>query len=173
MQLIRQPDGESLCGQACVAMAAHTTLAAAIRAVGHRRQRGTHTWELVAALAVLGVSCAPRLQRAKHVAGIPVLPPCAIIAIRRDGSKHRWHWMIWCGVVLDPAGLWPAFYGSDWRITSFLQIHNSGAPLKSALYFPQRCAVIAQRSCGDVRERTAVWQRNENEKQQTCQQAWN
>ena len=157
MHLIRQPEGGSLCGQACVAMAAGVTLAAAIRAVGHRLSRGTYTCELVAAFGVLGVSCATRLKRARHVAGIPVLPPRAVIAIRRDGNRQRWHWILcWDGLIMDPAGLWPDYYGSDWKITSFLQIH---APAKIALYFPVRknAAQLLLQQFNDVREKD-TWQ---------------
>jgi hypothetical protein len=168
MHLIRQPEGGSCCGQACVAMAAGVTLATAISAVGHDRRRGTHTWELVAAFALLGVACAPRLRRTKHVAGMPVLPPRAIVAIRRDGaSKKRWHWLLtWDGVIMDPAGLWPGFYGSDWRMTSHLQIH-SGVTHRIALYFPVRnnaAQILLQQVC-DVRENKAIWQHDEERRE--------
>lgn len=121
MKLILQPEGSSLCGQCCVAMAAGVSLKRAKTAVGH--ERGTHTSEVVAALRILGVSCADRLRRVRRAN--PVLPQRAIIAIHRPASEDRngrAHWMLhWDGKVFDPGGRWPDGY-QNWRITSYLEI---------------------------------------------------
>lgn len=121
--LIVQPEGSSLCGQACVAMAAGVSLDRAIEAVGHAKKRGTYTREIVAGLRSLGIPSATRckpLSKRK-----PVLPKRGLLAIFRDESNKRpqkFHWMlIWDGHIFDPGGRWPDGY-DGWRITSYLEI---------------------------------------------------
>ena len=122
MLRIQQPEGSSLCGQSCVAMAAGVSLDRAIEAVGHGSLRGTYTREVVAALRSLGVSCADRMRLVKR--NLPVLPKRGIVAINQPGIiSGRFHWMLtWDGEMLDPAGRWPDYEG--WRITSFLEIFS-------------------------------------------------
>lgn len=130
MKLIRQPEESSLCGQACVAMAAGVTLEEAIEAVGHRRKRGTLTREVVAGLRSFGLKCADRARKVSRIR--PVFPKRAVLALRKpkpnpDGKKNyesgNWHWLlVWDGEVYDPSGLtWPDDY-KGWRVTSYLGI---------------------------------------------------
>jgi hypothetical protein len=127
MQLVLQPEGSSLCGQACVAMAAGVSLEAATKAVGHGKERGTYTREIIAALRALNISCADRCRRIGRVKSF--LPPRGLIVISRpkkEGRRRRslFHWMlVWDGVVYDPGGCWPGGY-VDWRITSYLEIYR-------------------------------------------------
>jgi hypothetical protein len=127
MNLVRQPEGSSLCGQACVAMVAGVTLDESVSAVGHKH--GTYTREIVKALRALGVPCPDRLRRVSRVR--PVLPQRAIVAVvkwatRPDGKRkqRRAHWMVaWDGVIYDPEDSWPALYERNgWTITSYLEL---------------------------------------------------
>ncbi len=119
IDLVRQPDGSSLCGQCCVAMAAKVSLKDAIAAVGHEKKRGTHTHEVIAALRKLGVGCSGKLKRVSRTK--PILPQRAMVVITT--GKTRWHWMlVWDGVVYDPEGRWPDYHG--WRISSCLEIES-------------------------------------------------
>jgi hypothetical protein len=118
MKHVRQPEGSSLCGQACIAMAADVSLDRAVEAVGHSKPRGTYTSEVIAALRLLGVGCADRLRRVSRQK--PVLPARAMLHINNDGGRS--HWMLtWDGVIYDPEDRWPDYTG--WRITSYLEIH--------------------------------------------------
>jgi hypothetical protein len=129
MDLIRQPEGSSLCGQACIAMVAGVSLERAIAAVGHGRRGGTVTREIVRALRSLGVECAEKLRSVNRKR--PVLPKRAIVnickyVVRPDGKrKQRFaHWMVtWDGEIYDPGGAWPEVYRENgWTITSYLEI---------------------------------------------------
>lgn len=121
--LVVQPDGSSLCGQACVAMAAGVSLDRAVEAVGHIKERGTHTHEVVKALRLLGVPCASKMKRLGKVK--PVMPKRGFLHINRpEGNKRnaKFHWMlIWDGKIFDPGNRWPEGY-NGWRITSYLEI---------------------------------------------------
>jgi hypothetical protein len=120
MNLVRQPDGSSYCGQACVAMIAGVSLEDALAACKpHPRGGGTVTPEVVAALRKFGVRCADR--RCRRVSREkPVLPQRALLSIMRP-KRNRWHWMVtWDGVIYDPADRWPEYEG--WRTTSYLEI---------------------------------------------------
>jgi hypothetical protein len=117
-RLVRQPKGSSLCGQACVAMAAGVCLGAAIRAVGHRRS--TSTREVISALRRLGVGCADRCRRISRAR--PTYPPRALVVVRRD-RRRCFHWVYYKdGVFLDPEGEWPRYDG--WRVTSYLEVFS-------------------------------------------------
>lgn len=127
MKLIRQPEGSSLCGQACIAMIAGVTLDEAIAACKpHPRGGGTTTPEVVAALRKFGVRCADkRCRRVSRL--LPALPPRALVSIARYDTQEgkrvssRYHWMVtWDGVMYDPEDLWPKYSG--WRITSYLEV---------------------------------------------------
>lgn len=118
VRLVRQPEGTSLCGQACVAMAAGVSLDRAIRVVGHSKPRGTHTWEVVKALRNLGVSCSDRCRRISR--NRPEYPSKAILVVRQNGNR-LYHWVYYEeGVFYDPEDRWPRYDG--WRVTSFLEI---------------------------------------------------
>jgi hypothetical protein len=120
IRLVTQPDGSSLCGQCCVAMAAGVTLDRAIEALGHRKDRGTDTREVVAALRSLGVGCADRCKRVSRQR--PVFPAKAFLAVNKPGViTPRCHWMLtWDGKIYDPSNAWPNY--RDWRITSYLEL---------------------------------------------------
>lgn len=120
---LHQPEGSSLCGQTCVAMAAGVSLDRAIEVFGNRNS--TYTRQLVAALRVLGLECADRLRR---VSKNRVTPPRAILCARWLNRKRKprlWHWvLVWDGRVYDPAGRYPEGYGSDCEFTSYLEIFS-------------------------------------------------
>lgn len=118
MTLVSAPTGTSLCGQACVAMAAGISLAEAVKAVGHEKAIGTETWEIVAALRKLGLKCADRCRRVSK--RVPIYPPRALLVIRTK-NKKLYHWMLyWDGVVWDPREQYPNYDG--WEVTSYLEI---------------------------------------------------
>lgn len=120
LRLIRQPEGSSLCGQCCLAMAAGVPLETALRAIGHRRASGTTTADLVAGLARLGISSQSRCRRISRAT--PAYPPRSLLVVR-NGTGKRYHWMLhWDGIIYDPSGRWPDYEG--WRITSYLEIHR-------------------------------------------------
>lgn len=105
-------------------MAAGVSLDRAIEVVGHGKERGTYTYEVVAAFKTLGVPCASRLKR---LGKNQVLPKRALVSIHRpEGSKRpaKSHWMLtWDGQMYDPGGRWPEGY-TGWRITSYLEISS-------------------------------------------------
>lgn len=124
MEPMLQPQGSSLCGQTCVAMAAGVSLESAIEAVGHARRRGTYTSELVGGLRALGVECASRLRLVSRLR--PLLPKRAIVSMvvikQSPREARRGHWMLaWDGVIYDPEGMWPGGY-TGWKLTSYLEI---------------------------------------------------
>lgn len=117
-RVIRQPEGSSLCGQACVAMAAGVSLDRAIKVVGH--EGGTTTAEVREALRDLGVGCADKLRRISRQRPHP--PKRAVLAVK--GIRNwRWHWVLtWDGEIYDPAGYNLSDY-KHWKITSYLEIY--------------------------------------------------
>lgn len=124
MNLIIAPEGSNCCGQACVAMAAGVSLDRAIEAVGHKKQRGTRTKEIIAALHSLGIKTAAKVRPMSRTK--PVLPKRAMVSIctNKVGREYKLgHWLLyWDGVMYDPRGTWPEGY-RDWVITSFLEIY--------------------------------------------------
>lgn len=124
MQLIVQPEGSSLCGQTCVAMAADCSLELAINVIGH--DGCTSAAELAKALRSLGLRTAGKLQRISRAR--PILPRRAVVLIHRPeapGRRYKSHWMLlWDGVLLDPGGRWPSGY-RNWRINSYLEIKEA------------------------------------------------
>lgn len=125
-KLILQPDGSSLCGQCCVAMAAGVGLSS-VRVLLPEHLGGTTTRALVGALRSLGVNCADRLKnisKSKHT-----WPKRAILSVMRPeepemGRKRKDHWLLaWDGEILDPGGRWPEGY-DKWKITSYLEIYE-------------------------------------------------
>lgn len=123
MKLVAQPQGSSLCGQCCVAMAAGVSLTRAKEIIGH--DSGTTTREVITALRALGLNCADRMVRPSRQR--PNLPARAILAIHRPKNPDekrlaKWHWMLtWDGVIYDPDNRWPDGY-QNWKITSYLEI---------------------------------------------------
>ena len=118
VRLVRQPEGSSLCGQACVAMVAGVSLDRAIKATGHSRRGGTHTWEIVEALRKLGIRCSERCRRLSR--NRPDYPQKAILVVRKNG-RGLYHWVYYeAGVHYDPEDRWPRYDG--WRVTSYLEV---------------------------------------------------
>lgn len=123
MKLITQPEGSSLCGQCCIAMAAGVSLKRATDAIGHNG--GTRTSEVVKALRKLGIDCADRMVRPSRKR--PNIPQRAFLAIHRlpnedEKRKAKWHWLLqWDGKIYDPSEQWPDGY-KNWKITSYLEI---------------------------------------------------
>lgn len=116
MNRIQQPEGSSLCGQACVAMAAGVSLDRAIEVIGH--SHGTYTRDVIAGLRSLGIGCGDRLHRVSRK--LPVLPQRCIVAMHSPRRRLE-HWMLsWDGEMFDPEGRWPDLPG--WTITSYLEI---------------------------------------------------
>lgn len=126
MKLVEQPEGSSLCGQACIAMVTGSSLERAVFVVGHKN--GTYTSDLIKAIRVLGCDCADRLRRISKQR--PVLPKRCIVSIVKwvgEGPTRRQrkgHWILsWDGVIYDPGGVWPESYDKNgWTITSYLEI---------------------------------------------------
>lgn len=120
VQLVRQPENSSLCGQCCIAMAAGVSLKAAVQAVGHSRNSGTSTREVIDALRRLGVGSAERCRRISRAR--PEYPPRAILVVRQNGNK-RYHWVYYeKGAFYDPEERWPRYGG--WRVTSCLEVFD-------------------------------------------------
>jgi len=78
MKLVRQPEGSSLCGQACVATIAGVSLEESIRAFDGTRG-GTRTKQVINALRKFGIACGDKLLRitkkrieVKHRKSVPV-----------------------------------------------------------------------------------------------------
>jgi hypothetical protein len=90
VNLVRQPPGSVLCGQACLAMVAGLTLDEACYLVGHRQQTGPS--EIAPALGALGFELRPRL-----IAGAAPAPNVVgLLDLRGLGGGHV--------VVLDGEG---------------------------------------------------------------------
>ena len=120
MRLVRQPPGSSLCGQACIAMAAGVSLKKALEAVGHGRRGGTTTRQVIVALRKLGLRAADRCRPISRTR--PVYPQKALLVMRKNGTR-RYHWVFYKnGAFYDPEDLWPRYDG--WRVTSYLEIFN-------------------------------------------------
>jgi len=100
MDLIIQPKGSSLCGQAVVAMAAGISLEESIRIFGHRH--ATRTKEVARVLNTLGIQCPSR--RLKPLTDRDPRPTRAIIKeIYGPTRKRKSHWvLLWDGKVYDP-----------------------------------------------------------------------
>lgn len=125
MKHIRQPEGSSLCGQCCVAMAAGVSLDRSIEVIGH--SKGTWTPEIVRALRKFGVVCEEKCRRVSLKSSIPER---AMLSIKVAGSKGGIHWaLVWDGLFYDPGRPEPSLtpllsYPPNSRIVSFLEIHS-------------------------------------------------
>lgn len=101
---IQQPEGSSLCGHACVAMALGIELAEAVKLIGHKK--GVHNHEVIRALghrAATRRSCPPT----------KLADPCII---RVKGNKHRHHLVLYQDeMVYDPAYSAPAPSFVEWE----------------------------------------------------------
>ena len=118
MKILLQPEGSSLCGQACVAMLAGITLEESIKVFGSRA--GTSTKQVVEALRSLGVKCADGLTRITKSRG---KSEACMVVQHFDGAKHT-HWVVYLnGLYYDPSiGIIFPGYPDFVRETSFLEI---------------------------------------------------
>lgn len=122
MRYVRQPEGSSLCGQACVAMLAGISLEESIAIFGSRGS--TTTKQVVAVLDKLGIPNAGILTRLKK--GVEKTPTCLVV-LHFKGENHT-HWTIWHrGVFWDPAvGVFGGYNAEYVRQTSFLPVYLTG-----------------------------------------------
>jgi hypothetical protein len=126
MKLIMQPEGSSLCGQACVAMIAGITLEESIKVFGTKG--GTHTNDLIRAFKRLGISCdnRPILIGPRHK--YRTKPPICIVRQHFKDRKNT-HWVVFYkGMYYDPSlGTLERYedFFDDVRETSYLEIFNT------------------------------------------------
>ena len=110
---VRQPDGSSLCGQACVATILGIDLEQAITLVGH--SHGTKPRELSETLRKHGLPCFVR--RVRYTGG--TLPTKAFLALSTPGTRSRYHWaLLDDGIVYDPSLVTP------WYLAEYLKLYN-------------------------------------------------
>lgn len=121
IRLVRQPNGSSLCGQACVAMVANITLEESIRRFGSRG--GTYTRQLVEVLRDLGIETEDRLTRVTKSVR-PADPSIVKISGDADWRKTRWtHWTVYHGGrFYDPSWGIVDGYPKDIKMLSFLKV---------------------------------------------------
>lgn len=117
MNLVLQPEGSWLCGQACVAMVAGITLEQSIFTFGKRS--GTSTKDVVNALKKLGIKCGEKLLLAKS----NDRPRFCMCVLHFKNAKST-HWTIWNEeYFIDPAIGYVYDYSDDIWITSYLPIY--------------------------------------------------
>ena len=122
MYLVRQSEGSSLCGQACVATIAGVSLEESIRAFGGTKG-GTRTKQVISALRKLGIKCGDSLVR---LAKKSSKPPVCIVRLHFDGYKFT-HWTVYNkGLYLDPDFGTLKEYPSGVRETSYLPVYLEG-----------------------------------------------
>jgi hypothetical protein len=121
MKHVRQPQGSSLCGQACIAMLLRCSLIEACSIV--RRSGGTKTEDLARALRKRGFPVNDRLSPWRGA-----LPERAVLKVRFQG-RARFHWVLaHKGLVFDPMKYRPhPFSPSLWRrrsgrVTAYLAV---------------------------------------------------
>jgi hypothetical protein len=120
MKHIRQPEGSSLCGQACLAMYLDIPLEESIRLFGSRG--GTRTPQLVRILRSFEISCPDRLVRRTCAAPLPL--NCITKSCSPD-RKHS-HWMLYSnGILYDPCAREAGYCNAPgWEITSYLPLES-------------------------------------------------
>jgi len=118
INLVMQPYGSSLCGQACVATIAGITLEESVEAFGGTKA-GTRTKQVVEALRKLGINCGDRLIRIKD----GNKPDCCIVKQYFDNCDWT-HWVVYYnGCYFDPGiGVYKK-YVEGMRETSYLPIY--------------------------------------------------
>jgi hypothetical protein len=101
---IQQPEGSSLCGHSCIAMALGLTLDQAVELIGHKR--GVRNHEVIRALG-------SRALTRKSVSPNRLTDPCLI---RIKGPTARWHLVLYQDQkVYDPAYSVPAPTLAEWE----------------------------------------------------------
>lgn len=117
MNLVLQPHGSWLCGQACVAMIAGITLGQSISVFGKRS--GTSTKEVISALKKLGIKCGDKLISAKS----NERPSVCMCVLHFKNAKST-HWTIWNKkYFMDPAIGYVENYSDGIWATSYLPIY--------------------------------------------------
>lgn len=103
MELVTQPAGSTLCGQACVAMVAGVTLKQSSQAFGHKC--ATTLYAVRRALKKLGFQSAEKCQAfGKNPARLP--DTCLLMLTYQQAFGGLGHWVVYhAGQVYDPAGL--------------------------------------------------------------------
>lgn len=121
MNLVTQPEGSNLCGQACVATITGIGLERAISVFGTRGC--TTTKQVVAALRKLGIPCADTLTRIKGQSK----PPLCMVVLHFAGEKFK-HWTVYHqGLYYDPSMGIGDTYSEGVRETSYLEIYAKEA----------------------------------------------
>lgn len=102
MELVTQPRGSTLCGQACVAMVAGVSLQTSCKAFGH--QCATTLFAVRRSLKKLGFVSAEKCQAfAKNPARLPTT--CLLMLTYAQAFGGLGHWVVFHeGQVYDPAG---------------------------------------------------------------------
>jgi len=102
MQLVTQPPGSTLCGQACVAMVAGVTLKASCKAFGHNC--ATTLFAVRRSLKKLGYQSAEKCQAfGKDPGRLPAT--CLLMLTYAQAFGGLGHWVVYhAGQVYDPAG---------------------------------------------------------------------
>jgi len=119
MKLVRQPEGSSLCGQACVATIAGVSLEESIRAFDGTRG-GTRTKQVINAFRKFGIACGDKLLRITKKQN---KTSTCIVTLHFDGCKGK-HWVVYHeGRYLDPDVGIVTKYPSYVRETSFLPVY--------------------------------------------------
>lgn len=132
---IQQPEGSSLCGHCCVAMALGIELDEAIKRIGHRR--GVRNYEVVKALGRACRSTASEpLRRGMETTVRPPAP--SVIRVKELAGRGRRHHVVLFaldGKVYDPAWPKPAptflewhehLRAMGWRMVSFFRLTRAG-----------------------------------------------
>jgi len=106
--LVPQPDGTSMCGQACVATVVGCSLREAVAAIGITTMWDTATSheDLISGLHKLGIETGKYIDYARRKRHLINLPDFAIMGI--DDKSNDWgHWVVLKnGWVLDPGYNW-------------------------------------------------------------------
>jgi hypothetical protein len=102
MELVTQPPGSTLCGQACVAMVAGVSLKQSCQAFGHKN--ATTLYAVRRSLKKLGFQSAEKCQAfGKNPARLP--ETCLLMLTYQQAFGGLGHWVAFhAGQVYDPAG---------------------------------------------------------------------
>lgn len=117
INLIKQPDGSSLCGQACVAMIVGISLNESIKLFNSKG--ATTTRKLYHALQKRGIFCSNKAVRIKN----DNKPKLCIVLIHYTGYKDT-YWCVWNNnKYYNPGSGIRKKLDADERETSFIEIN--------------------------------------------------
>ena len=105
MNLVRQPKGSNLCGQACVATICKVTLDEAIMVM--RTKGCTNGKQIIQALRQLGVTSSDKMIRGKPIGS-------AIVKFTHPDGKSHWV-LVYNSKYYDP------FYGVNRKVPRYLK----------------------------------------------------